>query len=224
MKRSLDGLRRLSGGAIAQVVAGAAARRCISGPARGRRRDGAERIVYFPSCAARNMGAQRGDDGATRCRSPPSACSPRRDSTSSIRTGWPSCAAASRSRARASRRRPTASRRSSERRCATASDDGRLPIVFDTSPCAYRMKRYLPERLAGAGQHRVHPRHGAAARRARAPAASRCRSIRCAACARWARSTSSTRIARALQRRRRRRWTTCCAAASPATRASTGRS
>ncbi|HEY5307334.1 MAG TPA: (Fe-S)-binding protein, partial [Casimicrobiaceae bacterium] len=28
-----------------------------------------------------------------------------------------------------------------------ASEDGRLPIVFDTSPCAYRMKRYLAGRL-----------------------------------------------------------------------------
>ncbi len=29
-----------------------------------------------------------------------------------------------------------------------ASERGRLPIVFDTSPCAYRMKRYLGGRLA----------------------------------------------------------------------------
>ena len=28
------------------------------------------------------------------------------------------------------------------------SENGRLPIVFDTSPCAYRMKRYLSGRLA----------------------------------------------------------------------------
>jgi D-lactate dehydrogenase len=28
-----------------------------------------------------------------------------------------------------------------------ASDDGRLPVVFDTSPCAYRMKRFLDGRL-----------------------------------------------------------------------------
>src|SRR4030095_7284661 len=28
-----------------------------------------------------------------------------------------------------------------------ASDGGRLPIVFDTSPCAYRMKRHLAGRL-----------------------------------------------------------------------------
>jgi len=31
---------------------------------------------------------------------------------------------------------------------AAASEGGKLPIVFDTSPCAYRMKRYLAGRLA----------------------------------------------------------------------------
>ena len=30
---------------------------------------------------------------------------------------------------------------------ADASDDGRLPIVSDTSPCSYRLKQMLPERL-----------------------------------------------------------------------------
>ncbi len=34
-----------------------------------------------------------------------------------------------------------------ERALHAASDGGRLPIVFDTSPCAYRMKRYLAGRL-----------------------------------------------------------------------------
>jgi D-lactate dehydrogenase len=28
-----------------------------------------------------------------------------------------------------------------------ASDDGKLPIVFDTSPCTYRMQRFLAQRL-----------------------------------------------------------------------------
>ncbi len=35
-----------------------------------------------------------------------------------------------------------------ERALAQASEGGRLPIVFDTSPCAYRMKRWLQGRLA----------------------------------------------------------------------------
>ena len=45
---------------------------------------GPERVVYFPSCAARNMGAQRGDDNAERCRSSPSGCSARPGLMSSI--------------------------------------------------------------------------------------------------------------------------------------------
>jgi D-lactate dehydrogenase len=35
-----------------------------------------------------------------------------------------------------------------ERALRAASEDGRWPIVFDTSPCAYRMKRFLAGRLA----------------------------------------------------------------------------
>jgi D-lactate dehydrogenase len=34
-----------------------------------------------------------------------------------------------------------------EQALRAASDDGRLPIVFDTSPCAYRMKQALQDRL-----------------------------------------------------------------------------
>ncbi len=42
-----------------------------------------------------------------------------------------------------------ADRKSAELEAALrhASDDGARPIVFDTSPCAYRMKRYLAGRL-----------------------------------------------------------------------------
>ena len=43
------------------MVAGA--RRGRSTSCRGRPARAAERIVYFPSCAARNMGPQRGHDG-----------------------------------------------------------------------------------------------------------------------------------------------------------------
>jgi len=43
-----------------------------------------------------------------------------------------------------------ADRKSAELEAALldASDGGRLPIVFDTSPCAYRMQRYLHGRLS----------------------------------------------------------------------------
>jgi D-lactate dehydrogenase len=43
-----------------------------------------------------------------------------------------------------------ADRKSAELEAALrdASENGRFPIVFDTSPCSYRMKRYLAGRLA----------------------------------------------------------------------------
>ena len=110
-----------------------------------------------------------------------------------------------------------------ERALRAASDNGRWPIVFDTSPCAYRMRRYCGARLpvqdsiefihdtvlprvaiqpqARAGRHpsglqRAQDGHGGQARRA-LPDAAAARSSRC---------------------------TTCFAAASQATRASTARS
>jgi D-lactate dehydrogenase len=62
MKRSLDELRKLSGGAIPKWSP-ALARPLRFRPRAVAKSPGVERIVYFPSCAARNMGAQRGNDG-----------------------------------------------------------------------------------------------------------------------------------------------------------------
>ena len=144
------------------------------------------------------MGAQRGDDEPKRCPSSPSGCS-RKAGFDVVYpdSGSASCAAASRSRARGSS--TAADRKSAELEAALrdASEDGRLPIVFDTSPCTYRMKRVLRRRLAVQDSiefihDRVLPRVDDRAR-----CASRWRSIRCAACARWAPSTSSPRSPRA---------------------------
>ena len=94
------------------------------------------------------MGAQRGPTGRQ----------PARDRGTAVREGGihrrvsgatgRACAAGNPSKARASHE--TADRKSAEleRALREASEDGRLPIVFDTSPCAYRMKRYLAGRLA----------------------------------------------------------------------------
>ena len=196
---ALDGLRN----ALRRARCPSGRRRCRAPPERFRAaahcRPAAERIVYFPSCAARNMGAQRGDDEVRRCPSSRSGCSPRRASTSSTRSVSTSCAAASRSRARACSTPPTASRRSSKRRCAKRRDDGRLPIVFDTSPCAYRMKRFLAGRLPV--QDSIEFIHDAVLPRVDVAAIdARWRSTRCAACARWASSTSSPRSRRAAAR------------------------
>jgi D-lactate dehydrogenase len=117
-------------------------------PAQWRREPGAgrERIVYFPSCASRNMGAQPGDDAealptiAQRLFAKANFDAVMPDGLSDLCCGQPF---ESKGFAVA------ADRKSGELESAlrAASEDGRLPIVFDTSPCAYRMKRYLAGRL-----------------------------------------------------------------------------
>jgi D-lactate dehydrogenase len=145
MQRSLAGLRRLSGGRLPKwspalprpahfVVPPSAAT------------PGA-RVVYFPSCAARNMGAQRGDPVEDAL----PAVAARLFAKAGFATVYPAnldalcCGQPFESKGLAS----SADRKSAELEAAlrAASDGGRLPIVFDTSPCAYRMKRFLAGRL-----------------------------------------------------------------------------
>ncbi len=61
MKGALDGLRKASGGRLPKWSPALA--RPVHFVPRIQASHGAERVVYFPSCAARNMGPQRGDDG-----------------------------------------------------------------------------------------------------------------------------------------------------------------
>src|SRR5208283_4134363 len=146
MRASLDGARRLSGGAIPQWSP-ALPRPIHFQPIPQTTSSTADRIVYFPSCAARNMGGQRGDDtealpiSAERLfrKARFEAIYPRR--LAELCCGQPfeskGLAAA-------------ADGKSAELEAALreASENGRWPIVFDTSPCTYRMKRYLDGRLA----------------------------------------------------------------------------
>ena len=147
MKSSLDGMRRLSGGrlpkwspALARPVHFIPARKTAASPA-------VERVVYFPSCAARNMGPQRGQERTD----PLPVVAERLFRKAGFDVVYPDCLAElccgqpfeSKGLAAA------ADRKSAELEAAlrTASENGRVPIVFDTSPCAYRMKRYLAGRL-----------------------------------------------------------------------------
>ncbi|MCX7892453.1 MAG: FAD-binding oxidoreductase [Burkholderiales bacterium] len=106
-----------------------------------------DRIVYFPSCAARTMGPARGDaekeslptvTGRLLAKAGYNVVHPPR--LAELCCGQPFeskglAAAADRKSAEL------------ERALREAGEDGRLPIVFDTSPCAYRMKRFLGTRL-----------------------------------------------------------------------------
>ncbi|HEX6827764.1 MAG TPA: FAD-linked oxidase C-terminal domain-containing protein, partial [Burkholderiales bacterium] len=109
--------------------------------------DGQDKVVYFPSCAARNMGPARGEkvnediptvtDRLLRKagyevvypkRLPQLCCGQPFESKGLMEAADLKAAEL-------------------ERVLREVSEDGRLPIVFDTSPCTYRMKRYLEGRL-----------------------------------------------------------------------------
>jgi len=145
MKAGLDGLRKASGGrlpkwspALARPV------RFLPSP---RARDGAERLVYFPSCAARNMGPQRGHDGEML----PSVAE-RLFRRGGFDVVYPAgldglcCGQPFESKGFVE----AADLKSAELALALreASENGRWPIVFDTSPCSYRMKKVLAGSLA----------------------------------------------------------------------------
>jgi D-lactate dehydrogenase len=107
----------------------------------------AERVVYFPSCAARSMGPQRGDEGAEML--PPVA--QRLFERAGFDVAFPAqmdglcCGQPFESKGLVA----AADAKSAELEAAlaAASEGGRWPIVFDTSPCAYRMKKFLAGRL-----------------------------------------------------------------------------
>jgi D-lactate dehydrogenase len=138
------GLRKLSGNRIPPWTPHTprAARFAVT-PATNR----SDPVVYFPSCATRSMGPARGDPIAD---SVPTVTDRvlRRAGYAPIypaNMGALCCGQPFESKGLAA----TADEKSTELEAAlrVASDGGRLPIVFDTSPCAYRMKRHLEGRL-----------------------------------------------------------------------------
>jgi len=106
-----------------------------------------ERFVYFPSCAARSMGPARSDavneavptvtDRVLR-RAGFAPVYPNRLATLCCGQPFESKGLLA-----------MADEKAAELEAAlrAASDGGRLPIVFDTSPCAYRIKRFVEGRL-----------------------------------------------------------------------------
>lgn len=104
-----------------------------------------EPIVYFPSCAARNMGPARGDTSE-----PLPTVTDRVLRRAGFAPVYPAdmaalcCGQPFESKGMAD----AANGKSAELADAltAASDNGRLPVVFDTSPCALRMKRFASER------------------------------------------------------------------------------
>lgn len=146
MQGTLDGLRRVSGGRLPKWSP-ALARPVRFRPRKAAADPAAEAIVYFPSCAARNMGAQRGDEPNV----PLPTVAERLFRKAGYAVRYPErldalcCGQPFESKGLMD----AADAKSAELESALreASDGGRLPIVFDTSPCAYRMQRFLAGRL-----------------------------------------------------------------------------
>jgi len=106
-----------------------------------------EPLVYFPSCAARSMGPARAD-AVTESVPDVTARVLRRAGFAPVypeQMAQLCCGQPFESKGLLA----VADRKAAELEAAlrAAADGGRLPIVFDTSPCAYRMKRFLAGRL-----------------------------------------------------------------------------
>lgn len=146
MQRALDGARKLSGQRLPKwspsVARAANFRPKVSAPAAD-----VDRFVYFPSCAARTMGTQRGDE--------PNVALPevaeRLFRKAGFNVVYPSrlgdlcCGKPFESKGMMEAADLKAGEL--EEALRDASDGGRMPVVFDTSPCAYRMKQFVKGRL-----------------------------------------------------------------------------
>ena len=145
MKGTLDGLRHATGDWMPKWSPTLARPIHFVPPAFVPERS--ERIVYFPSCAARNMGAQRGQEGTEVL----PVVAERLFQRAGFDVVYPHglaelcCGQPFDSKGLAE----AAALKSNELEAAllVASEGGRWPIVFDTSPCAYRMKKVLAARL-----------------------------------------------------------------------------
>ncbi len=147
LKRTVDGMRSLSGGrmpkwspTLPRPVRFEPER---SGPASG----SGDRVVYFPGCVTRNMGAQRGDD----TREPLPVVAERLFRKAGFDVVYPQNLArlccGQPFDSQGLRDAAESKAKELEAMLAEVSDGGRHPIVFDTSPCAFTTKRTVQGRL-----------------------------------------------------------------------------
>jgi D-lactate dehydrogenase len=150
MKGALDGLRTLSGGRLPKWSPALA--RPVHFVAPRQRSGSGTPIVYFPSCAARNMGPQRGDGDSLQ---PMPETAERLFRKAGFDVLYPRGLAGlccgqpfeSKGLVEAADAKAAELEAALDAAVRAASEDGRMPIVFDTSPCAYRMQKFLAGRL-----------------------------------------------------------------------------
>ncbi|HSD60940.1 MAG TPA: FAD-binding and (Fe-S)-binding domain-containing protein [Burkholderiales bacterium] len=109
--------------------------------------DPREQIVYFPSCAARNMGPARGDNLDEDVPTVTDRLLRKAGYDVVYPKHLPRLCCGQPFESKGLMEAADLKSAEMERVLREASEGGKLPIVFDTSPCAYRMKRYLDGRL-----------------------------------------------------------------------------
>jgi D-lactate dehydrogenase len=141
------GARRLSGNRIPHWTRWMP--RGINGPhLRPRKKTGAPQAVYFPSCINRSMGPARDDPD----REPLHAVTVRLLEKAGFEVVFPPgmeelcCGTPFESKGFIAQ--ADAKARELEAALLAATDGGRLPVLVDTSPCLFRMKKMMDRRLA----------------------------------------------------------------------------
>jgi D-lactate dehydrogenase len=146
LQRITAGIRKLSQGRVPSwnsFVPGAAGQVPRPNP----HADGSARVVYFPSCVSRTMGPARGDPQAESLptvtvrllkKAGYSVIFP--DSMQHLCCGTPF-------ESKGFTEQADVKLKELEAALLQASDDGRIPVLCDTSPCLYRMRTSMESRL-----------------------------------------------------------------------------
>ncbi len=146
LQRISTGIRRLSNGRVPcwnPYMPGAAGQVPLPNP----HANGSDKVVYFPSCVSRTMGSARGDP---QTESLP-AVTMRLLGKAGYAVIYPDnmhqfcCGTPFESKGFIEQ--ADAKLKELETALLQASDEGRIPVLCDTSPCLYRMRQYMDARI-----------------------------------------------------------------------------
>jgi D-lactate dehydrogenase len=120
------------------------ASRPVARPHRNGRAPAALRAVYFPSCVARAMGPARGDAEGVEVHRAMSSLLDKAGYEPVFPAGMDQLCCGLPFESKGYLAQGDAKARELEEALLAASEGGALPIVFDTSPCVYRMRKAAP--------------------------------------------------------------------------------